>query len=338
MVEITPEDQKVFDRLKSTGRVSHALRRLITQRFNYCSECDHLVFHGRPAFAGYDERGRPVFAGACCAERLVELATPVYWQGSLNLSIDEKASIWRYMDFAKFVAMISQGGLYFPRADSLEDPFEGALGLARREADWDAFYLRHMEEAVRTAPDPDGQVRGVTDEYASENAARLLRELKAGSARARKSFVSCWHQNSGESEALWRLYCPPSTVGVAVKATVGSLWDATANFDAAVVGRVHYLDFRRSFAVHDGRERLFCKRLSLSHEREVRAVIPNEWVEDERPGPGVLVACPLQDILREVVISPFAPGWFQATLQSVMDRFDVALPVRASELLEQPFY
>jgi hypothetical protein len=47
--------------------------------------------------------------------------------------------VWRYMDFVKFVAMLEHGGLYFSRADLLDDPFEGTFtpgsgppGLARK--------------------------------------------------------------------------------------------------------------------------------------------------------------------------------------------------------------
>ena len=32
--------------------------------------------------------------------------------------------IWRYMDFTKFVSMLENGGLFFARADQLEDEFE----------------------------------------------------------------------------------------------------------------------------------------------------------------------------------------------------------------------
>ncbi len=35
--------------------------------------------------------------------------------------------IWRYMDFAKFVDMLENDGLFMCRADKLGDPFEGTL-------------------------------------------------------------------------------------------------------------------------------------------------------------------------------------------------------------------
>ena len=37
------------------------------------------------------------------------------------------ATLWRYMSFAKFVALLDRESLFFSRADRLEDNFEGSL-------------------------------------------------------------------------------------------------------------------------------------------------------------------------------------------------------------------
>src|SRR5437016_265363 len=39
-------------------------------------------------------------------------------------------TIWRYMDFTKFVAMLEKRGLFFTRACYLDDPFEGSYSRA----------------------------------------------------------------------------------------------------------------------------------------------------------------------------------------------------------------
>ena len=70
MSDIEPEDQLVFDRLKSTGRITHSLRRLMTAQWNTCSVCDHIAFPGRPLFAGYGEGDEPLYTRSCCANRL----------------------------------------------------------------------------------------------------------------------------------------------------------------------------------------------------------------------------------------------------------------------------
>lgn len=328
---LEPEDQAVFDRLKSTGRITHGLRRLMTQQWSVCSVCDHLIFPGRPGFAGYDAAGQPVYVGACCArEHLTELASPIWWRNTLKLSVPDEQVLWRYMDFAKFAAMLRQRGLYFPRADTLEDRFEGALGVASREAAWDARYLDAFRKAVAH---PRAGEAPPSPEDAEAEARELLRSWKQSSLRDRMKFVSCWHANSLESEALWRLYCSANTPGVAVRTTVGALWDATRDEPSAVVGRVHYLDFRQSYALSD--QRIFCKRASLRHEQEVRAVLANGPDGDAA---GRVVACDLADLIDEVVISPFAPAWFEPLLADVIEKFGFRLDVRPSELCEEPFY
>ena len=42
---------------------------------------------------------------------------------------DENVSLWRYMDFTKFISLLETSCLYFCRADRLrlDDPFEGSF-------------------------------------------------------------------------------------------------------------------------------------------------------------------------------------------------------------------
>lgn len=332
-IDIQPEDRAVFDRLKSTGRITHNLRRVMTQRWNQCSTCNQKIASGRPAFAGYHANGTSLIVGACCADQLTELATPHYWTTKLNVSVEDAQPVWRYMDFAKFVAMLQDGGLYFPRADKLDDRFEGAAGLATREQEWDLHYLDFFKRAVATPP-PGYPQHDISEESLEREASKLLKQLKSVSSSTRSLLVSCWHGNSVESEALWRLYCPPPMTGIAIRSNVGRLWDATAQEGSAVVGRVHYLNFRKSFA-HLHSDRIFCKRQSLSHEQEIRAVLENRRTN---PVSGKIVACDLNALIDEVIVSPFAPPWFSDIVSGVIQKFGYAFEWRASELMDEPFY
>ena len=235
------------------------------------------------------------------------------------------------MDLAKFVALLEQRALYFARADRLGDTFEGAAGISDRRPQWDAFYLDFFRHAVRTAP---GQKSPPTAAQVEQEAARLLTEFSTiGERDRRRSFVSCWHANTGESEALWRLYCPPPMTGVAVRTTARSLIDALGDDPQIRLGRVLYVDFRKAFAgFHD---RIFWKRNSLSHEAEVRAVIQHFDVQEDR---GLTMPVDVQKLLTSVVPSPFAPEWFTPLLGSILLRFNVNPIVTPSELLAEPFF
>lgn len=331
-IELQQEDHAVFQRLSSTGHITHALRRVMTQQWNRCSVCKVTIDNRRPAFAGYQADGSPALVGACCSDRLTELSTPVYWSGTLDISIDENQSLWRYMDFSKFVSMLHQRGLYFTRAEKFSDRFEGAAGLSSRENEWDKHYLDFFRSAITTPP-PGFSLPDKPEIEVVSEAAALLAQLKITYSQAKNLLVSCWHANDVESEALWQIYCPAATPGLAIRTSVSRLWDTTSSDRSSLVGRVHYMDFRKSFA--SGDQRIFCKRSSLSHEKEVRAILANDF---RNPSDGKILDCDLDDLIEEVVISPFAPPWFGGVVKETVTRFGFKLRVRQSEISELPFY
>lgn len=305
----------------------------MTQRWNRCVSCDNQIPKNRPGFAGYSVDKTPLLVGACCAHLLEELATPVYWSGALDLSVSDNQTVWRYMDFAKLVSMLQLRGLYFSRADLLGDPFEGAIGLLRKEHDWDEHHLNYFRQVVVSRP-PGFPEPNFSQEEIELEAKRLLGHLKSVSSDVRNLLVSCWHANDSESEALWRLYCPPPTIGIAIRTTVGRLWEATEQEASAIVGQVQYLDFRHAFATIQD-ERIFCKRQSLSHESEVRVVLHNHFYN---PTAGKTLECDLSSLIEEIRISPFSPSWVLDVVKATIERFGFTFDVAASDLLEEPFY
>jgi hypothetical protein len=235
------------------------------------------------------------------------------------------------MDFAKFVALLDQRAIYFARADMLGDRFEGAAGIDERRPEWDAFYLDFFRRAYLTLP---GQSRPPSQDDIEAGAKRLLGELRQiGEHDRRHTFVSCWHANTGESEALWRLYCPPPAAGVAIRTTAGKLAASMADDPQIRIGRVQYTDFRKSFAgFHD---RIYWKRKSLAHEAEVRAVIKKAHPFEPK---GVSIPVDVDELMLNIVPSPFAPSWFDDVITAVLRQFGVAKEVSKSELLSEPFF
>src|SRR5437762_2761369 len=89
---------------------------------------------------------------------------------SFRVPDDPDQPIWRYMDFARYAAMLLDQGLHFIRADQLTDPYEG-VPLRKDGA-------RHH--------------RGTSSNADTE-------------AIKRRTFVSSWHANDFESAAMWQL-------------------------------------------------------------------------------------------------------------------------------------
>lgn len=317
--------------MKSTGRFTADLRRLMQHSYDHCQSCGGAIAKGTAAFAGYDSKSRPLYVGPCCQSLIEELATHVYWWWEVDKRCAADLSLWRYMDFAKFVSLLENKAIYFARADTLGDPFEGAAGTAERQPEWDSFYVKFFRDAIATVP---GRKEAPSEEELNQQSARLLTDLKKiGETDRLRTFVSCWHANSGESEALWRLYCPLPSPGVAIQTTVGRLEESLGDDPNIRIGKVQYIDFKQGFAgFHD---RIFWKRKSLSHETEVRAIIQSHKEQSDK---GRLVSAKLEILIRQVVPSPFAPAWFHDLINKILERYGTNALVRKSELLSQPFY
>ncbi len=316
--------------MQSTGRFSKELNELRSRSYAHCQSCGSSLPRDIAAYAGYATDGSPLYVGNCCLQKIHELATHVYWWWEADKRVDPNTKLWRYMDLAKFLNLLETESLFFARADKLGDPFEGASGISDREQEWDAFYLNYFRDAVRNPPNGAAP----TEDAVEENARRLLSQIRSGAELDRKStFVSCWHANTGESEALWRLYCPLGSTGVAIETTAKRLIEALENDGSLKLGRVQYIDFRQSFAgFHD---RIFWKRSSLAHEAEVRAVFANRFSQE---CDGVAKIVNIEKLCLSVVPSPFAPAWFEGLIKSVADRYGFKFPVAKSELLAMPFF
>lgn len=317
--------------MKSTGRFTNELRALNARSYDKCQTCGLSLPREVAAYTGYSAQGSPLYVGDCCKAEIEELASHIYWWWEVDKRCEPQTRLWRYMDFAKFVLLLDQRALYFARADVLGDAFEGASGIAERQPIWDAYYLEYFRNAVRTVP---GQTEPVPEEHVEREAARLLSNIKAVVQHERReTFVSCWHANTGESEALWRLYCPPNTMGVAIETDAERLMAAIGDDAGVKLGRVQYVDFREKFAgFHD---RIFWKRKSLSHEAEVRAVLKSHDAGERR---GMPLPIDLERLCIYIVPSPFAPEWFAALVESTLERFGVTVAVSRSELLNEPFF
>jgi hypothetical protein len=132
--------------MQSTGRFSIELKRLKRDSYDLCRECGKRIEKGVPAYAGYSTDGRPLYVGPCCSSLIGELASHIYWWWESYKLPEPHTPLWRYMDFAKFVAMLKDRALYFARADMLGDQFEGARGLARKKVEWDEYRLAYFRE------------------------------------------------------------------------------------------------------------------------------------------------------------------------------------------------
>lgn len=321
--------------MRRTVTSTYAVQKLAHYSSGLCSECGSILPKGKQAIGGFTSDGRAIYAGDCC-ERLISekvlLAFPdtSYKRPALN------TALWRYLDFSKFVGLLQSRALYFARADTLGDPFEAAAGLSSRETEYYSNLFRAYSNGLKSLSDELGPEHALFPESDIEKHARgLVKASKqVGAKVARTNYVSCWHASEYESEALWRTYAPPPSAGVALRTTFGKLDNALLSEELIKFGHVNYVDYSNAFAGLN--DRIFCKRISLSHENEVRAVLEaSEMTESDTRG--ICVQWRVNEAIDAFVVSPFAPDWFFKVTKDLVEKYEVHIPIVKSELSAQPF-
>jgi len=228
-------------------------------------------------------------------------------------------SVWRYMDFTKFVDLLANNALFFCRSDKLGDPFEGSVPVK---------HLNTLEFEHR-----DGTA-------GFEKEAKLYAEM--GSEFRKYVFVNCWHANEHESAALWSLYVK-SGEGIAILSTQDRIHLSVHDDDRPVwFVPVCYIDYRKDHPPVPTRMAPFrYKRKSFEHEREVRLIwyAPTQAHNGKKKPPpaedGVRIKVDLNTLIRAVYVSPASPGWFQRLTQSVCRSYGLRKQVRQSGLVSE---
>ena len=234
----------------------------------------------------------------------------------------DNAVLWRYMDFTKFVSLLDKQALFFARADKLEDPFEGYLPNINREAARRFFegYPDHLQT--------------------------MLKSIKEGS---RFMLINCWHENDHESAAMWKLYSKDDN-GIAIKTNFDSFARSFTTTQDIFIGKVSYIDYETDPLPHNSLLNVFlCKRKSFEHENEVRAIVQIPPPGDQNEGrEGVIdlsqdicdvgndYEVNLSLLIKEVIVSPYAPNWHLELIQSIAARYSSEAPVIKSRLGDPP--
>jgi hypothetical protein len=241
------------------------------------------------------------------------------------------------MDFAKYVAMLEGECLNFSRLDLLGDPFEGSLSRAE--------FVKWRETAQK------GEADGLLpDRWKGKYFDVLLHNARAG---RKQNYVSCWHMNVGESEAMWRLYSQ-SGYAIAVQSTYEALAKGlpskyeSATHRGPFFGVVKYVNHHEDVLPQGNVfHAVMQKRLSFAHEHECRAVVwccgdrndgeqvPLETLEGNPSSINVPVN--FADFAERVVVSPSAPNWFADLVSAVTRRYGHATPVVKSTLTAAPY-
>jgi len=213
-----------------------------------------------------------------------------------------EAVIWRFLDLRKFRDLMANQEIYFRRADLFDDPSEGLP----------------PEQYVR-------RVLGL-DPYDIKDQVALNNHLGSLDQSREMHFITCWHLYRKEDLAIWEQY---GHDGVAVTSTYGLLKESLASIlDETHIGLIQYgtTHLTDRFNIM---EFITTKQQKYAAECEVRGILTSTNPLDGGnrhidlhgfPHPVPLAENPrhpwvhdckrrrvsLRDLLREVVISPWA--------------------------------
>jgi hypothetical protein len=285
---------------------------------------------------------------------------------------DHTQRAWRYMDFAKFVALISRSELHLCNLEKLakDDPHEGLLSAPNyRHREWKTIADLTAEERKTIFFRP---MRGEEERIQFEST-RNSREfwLRRRFYDRRALLANCWHLNDDESAAMWSQYAS-NGMGIAITSSYSRMIEALAGAPQYLVcGVVKYLDWTKE-PVDNSFVFPFSKRMSFKHENELRILHWDQAVQEAINGPcnrlaahmmdhlyrrisapinwdlvrsevesipykgGISVPVKLATLINEVYVSPNSPDWFLDVVARVSESFSLKLSPKRSDLLSSP--
>ena len=247
---------------------------------------------------------------------------------------DDKAAIWRFMDFPAFVDLLHSSSLHFSRLDALADPFEG-YGTAM-----DYLKFKLPEQIFQASGGASDQARDKLQQWRAQQAKdyeqnqvlALLKRIQV----AETCWVNCWHLIERESVALWKIYHGRNKP-IAVQSTVGGLRDSIRSDDSSNVsiGAVQYLENRQRTSLSSAAQAV-TKTPAFAFENELRAILVPAPAMQAMLGPGTQIPVDLQSLVAAVRLSPVAEPWHVDLVQRLIEHHGLQRLCEQSPLFAHP--
>lgn len=230
--------------------------------------------------------------------------------------------IWRYLDLEKFSMLLEQQALFFCSAKKFEDPFEGEFAWGR--VGYEKFIETQKKLCAAHGANMD------IDMFMAFNL-KTLKEI------SEKTYISCWHSNEHESEAMWKLYCKNPTRGVVIKSNKTTLQAnlETKGLNKLQLKSVKYVPNFWIKQYNPESDIFFSKRPSFEYEKEFRAFFQEDTL-DTLPVNGKLVPVSLADLLDEIRTSPFSDQGFKNEVFEISKKHGLDAKVKNSEIEMHP--
>jgi hypothetical protein len=235
---------------------------------------------------------------------------------------NERMKIWRYMSLSKFCRMLITECLYFTRVDLLNEKFEGS---------WTEIGKKQWEEQTIALMMQYPHLAKLEQRKALDELTALFKNFGQLSC-----FVSCWHGNSEQSMAMWKLYGREEH-SIVIQSTYELLEDQLAlnSMPATFLGEITYDKPVDSHPI----SRLFYKREPFEYEREIRALInPLTMMPDQTNPRGLDIQVNLNELIQYCYVNPEAPKWVEDTVSDLIHKYGFKFKVLPSDLSKPPVF
>lgn len=202
-----------------------------------------------------------------------------------DVAIDriQDISIWRYMDFWKFLKVINSSSIFFATVDMLGDNNEGRFPNG---------VLPYIDEHLKT------KEKGTFNKTVRNLLFKFLEQDSKDT-----TLISSWTAADNESFAMWKMYAK-DRLGVAIKTSFNGLKNSFKNTKEDVfIGQVEYYDETYKGQMLGKFPTILTKAIYYSFEREVRCII--QLNDDKKKAPKN-IHVDLTELIEEVYLSPFA--------------------------------
>ncbi|MFA7359491.1 MAG: DUF2971 domain-containing protein [Candidatus Kapaibacterium sp.] len=265
-----------------------------------------------------------------------------FYEHSLFTDPEETDILWRYMDFTKFVSILSTKSLFFPSARILQkiDPWEGTY--LKKELDF------RLKEDLWMRRNPKLKYK-----YGELNDNEILKEITESWKHGFENqidinYISCWHYNSIESAAMWRLYLK-SNEGICIQTDINSFKESFEKEQKSVfIGMVRYKDYGNDsyYTDYDMKKLRFAgfnmflpfihKRKIYEHEKEYRAIVP---INDDscKDKSGILIKVNLIKLIKRIILAPSCPEWFEDLVRATIKKYDFDFEICNSIVDDKPY-
>jgi hypothetical protein len=221
-------------------------------------------------------------------------------------------TVWHYVRFDYFQALMKNGAMWFTRIDKQSDKMDGTYSEANAS---------QMTPASKNLIDSLGIVEGP----------KWAQLLQTNDILRKKAYVHCWSIRPHESAWMWNAFLQGTVRSVAIRSTIGHLGAALSGQQVDFLRVIYYppgiprpdWSYTAPFSAKD--------KIKHREERELRLMSVTEiGAADE--GEYKLIPTDTKPLIGKIVVHPLSPPEFQKEVRSELRRYSIGVHVARSEL------